>query len=86
MHEFDADQNPRALENFLNPSIGSPARCDSTFKDGARWTYLHRAVDERGKTVESHLSRTRDIAAPKTFFRRALKRHGQRRTITPDGF
>jgi transposase-like protein len=36
--------------------------------------------------VESHLSRTRDIAAARAFFRKALKRHGQPRTITLDGF
>ena len=46
----------------------------------------YRAVDERGQTVESHLSRTRDITAAKAFFRKALKRHGQPRTITLDGF
>jgi transposase-like protein len=39
-----------------------------------------------GKALESHLSRTRDIAAAKAFFRKALKRHGQPRTITLDGF
>ena len=48
--------------------------------------YLYRAVDKRGKTVESHLSRTRDIVAAKAFFRKALKRHGEPRTITLDGF
>lgn len=44
--------------------------------------YLYRAVDERGCTVESYLSRTRDITAAKAFFRKALKRHGEPRTIT----
>lgn len=48
--------------------------------------YLYRAVDERGRTVESYLSRTRDVTAAKTFFRKALKRHGEPRTITRDGF
>ena len=48
--------------------------------------YLYRAVDARSKTVESHLSRTRDITAAKAFLRKALKHHGQRRTITLDGF
>ena len=48
--------------------------------------YLYRAVDERGNTVESHLSRRRDINAAKAFFRKALKRHGPPRTITLDGF
>jgi putative transposase len=47
---------------------------------------LYRAVDELGKTVESHLSRTRDVAAAKAFFRKALRRHPQPRTITLDGF
>jgi transposase-like protein len=32
--------------------------------------YLYRAVDERDRTVESHLSRTRDVAAAKAFFRK----------------
>ena len=60
---------------------------DETYvKVGGRWMYLYRAVDERGRTVESHPSRTRDIAAAKAFFRKALKRHGQPRTITIDGF
>jgi putative transposase len=48
--------------------------------------YLYRAVDERGRTVESHLSRTRDVAAAKAFFRKALKHRWHPRTITMDGF
>jgi transposase-like protein len=53
---------------------------------GWRAVDLYRAVDEVGRTVESYLSRTRDIAAARAFFRKALKRHGQPRTITLDGF
>jgi len=53
---------------------------------GGQWTYLYRAVDERGRTVESYLSRRRDVSAAKAFFRKALKHHGQPRTITLDGF
>jgi transposase-like protein len=40
--------------------------------------YLYGAVDEQGQTIESYLSRTRDIAAVETFFRKALKHHGER--------
>ncbi len=40
---------------------------------------------ERGLTVASYLSRSRDLAAAGIFFRRALKRHGQPRSITLDG-
>ena len=67
--------------------VGRSWRCDETYiKVGGCWMYLYRAVDEHGKTVESHLSRTRDVAAAKAFFRKAFKRHGQPRTITLDGF
>jgi transposase-like protein len=68
-------------------SVGRSWRCDETYiKVGGQWMYLYRAVDESGRTVESHLSRTRDMAAAKAFFRKALKHHGQPRTITLDGF
>ena len=71
----------------LERPIGRSWRCDETYiKVSGRWVYLYRAVDERGRTVASHLSRTRDVAAAKAFFRKALKRHGQPRTITLDGF
>ena len=39
-----------------------------------------------GRTVESHLSRTRDVAVAQAFFRKALKRHGPPRSITIDRF
>jgi transposase-like protein len=55
-------------------------------KVGGQWMFLYRAVDERGRTVESYLSRTRDVAAAKAFFRKALKHHGEPRSITLDGF
>ena len=51
--------------------MGRSWRCDETY-----------IVDARGQTVESHLSRTRDIAA---FFRKRLNVTALR-TITLDGF
>jgi transposase-like protein len=71
---------------FQRP-VGRSWRCDETYiKVGGHWMYLYRAVDERGRTVESHLSRRRDVSAAKAFFRKALRHHGQPRTITLDGF
>lgn len=62
-------------------------RADETYiKLRGRWVYLYRAVDSRGKTIESYLSHTRDITAAKAFFRKALRHHGEPRTITLDGF
>src|ERR1700758_1785192 len=66
---------------------GDSWRVDETYlKVCGQWMYLYRAVDKQGKTVESYLSRTRDITAAKAFFRKALKRHGEPRVITLDGF
>jgi IS6 family transposase len=36
------------------------------------WTYLYRAVDSRGQTIDFLLSARRDAVAAKRFFRRAL--------------
>jgi transposase-like protein len=53
--------------------VGRSWRCDETYiRVGGRWMYLYRAVDQWGRTVESHLSRTRDMSAAKAFFRKAL--------------
>jgi transposase-like protein len=67
--------------------VGDSWRVDETYlKVGGQWMYLYRAVDKQGKTIESYLSRTRDVTAAKAFFRKALKRHGEPRVITLDGF
>jgi transposase-like protein len=68
-------------------NVGRSWRADETYvKVSSAWMYLYRAVDEQGRTVASYLSRTRDRTAAQIFFRQALKRHGQPRSITLDGF
>jgi transposase-like protein len=43
-------------------------RADETYiKVNVGWMYLYRAVDERGRTVGSYLSRNRDRAAARIF-------------------
>jgi transposase-like protein len=67
--------------------VGRSWRADETYvKVSGGWMYLYRAVDKEGRTVASFLSRTRDRGAAQIFFRQALKRHGQPRSITLDGF
>src|ERR671921_1410332 len=64
----------------LRPSNGS-WRVDETYvKVKGRWTYLYRAVDSRGQTIDFLLSAKRDAEAAKRFFRKAL---GQPHTVDP---
>ncbi|GHO81949.1 transposase [Ktedonobacter sp. SOSP1-85] len=49
-------------------------RVDETYiKIKKTWTYLYRAVDSHGNTLEFLLSPTRDAEAAKRFFRKALQ-------------
>jgi transposase-like protein len=43
-------------------------------------------VDQNGKSVDFFLSRRRDVGAAKTFLRRALKKPGDRLSITLDAY
>jgi transposase-like protein len=52
-----------------------------------QWVYLYRAVDHDGNTEDFRLSRTRDVAAAKAFFRKALKTRGRGAlSIALDGY
>jgi IS6 family transposase len=44
------------------------------------WMYLYRAVDSQGRTLEFHLSPTRDAQAAKHFLAKAL---GANHTVAP---
>ena len=66
--------------------MGGSWRVDEMFiKVRGQWMYLYRAVDGQDSTVEFCLGRTRDIAAAKAFFRKALKHHREPHSITLDG-
>jgi putative transposase len=47
--------------------------------------YLWRAVDHEGEVLESFVTKERDKAAALKFIKKAMKRHGQAKTITTDG-
>jgi transposase-like protein len=72
--------------------FGRPAcrswRVDETYlKVRGQWTYLYRAVDKCGQTIDFRLSKTRDVSAAKAFFKKAIKHQGQPPlTITLDGY
>jgi transposase-like protein len=47
----------------------------------------NRAVDKTGQTIDFRLSKTRDVAAAKAFFKKAMRHEGRPpHTITLDGY
>ncbi len=68
---------------------GGPSwRVDETYlKVRGKWVYLYRAVDRDGNTIYFRLSPTRDVAAAKAFFRKALRTQQRAPvSITLDGY
>jgi IS6 family transposase len=60
---------------YLRVSNGSWGVDETYVKVKGCWTYLYRAVDSRGQTIDFLLSAKRDAAAAKRFFRKALAQH-----------
>ena len=63
-------------------------RVDETYvRVKGRWTYVYRAVDSTGATIDFLLSTRRDAAAAKRFFQKALRwpGHPRPRVINVDG-
>jgi putative transposase len=52
-------------------------RMDETYiKVRGKWTYLYRAVDRDGQTLDFMLSQSRDAAAARRFFKQAVSING----------
>ncbi|MBW4091504.1 MAG: IS6 family transposase [Proteobacteria bacterium] len=86
VHHY-APEFERRWNRFAQPA-GASWRVDETYvKVRGEWVYLYRAVDRAGNTVDFRLSRKRDVAAAKAFFRKAIKGQGSGpRTVTLDGY
>ena len=75
------------IRHQLKPTNGS-WRTDETYvRVAGCWTYLYRAVDSTGATIDFFLWKTRDVFAARTFFRKALAApgHPRPRVINVDG-
>ncbi|NVO56651.1 IS6 family transposase [Rhodobacteraceae bacterium B1Z28] len=60
-------------------------RMDETYiKVRGKWTYLYRAVDRDGQTLDFMLSERRDTAAARRFFKRAIGTNGVPERIAID--
>ena len=90
---FISEWWPGSNRNGGRHQIGIPGRIASEFASNGswrvdetyvrvkgRWTYLYRAVDSRGQTIDFLLSAQRDTAAAKRFFRKAVT---QPHTVNP---
>ena len=76
----------KCWQRYARP-VGTSWRVDETYiRVKGRWTYLYRAVDKQGLTVDFLLSEHRNIATAKLFFTQAIKQHGPPQKITIDGY
>jgi len=77
----------RRCRRELKPTNGS-WRVDETYiRVAGHWSYLYRAVDSTGATIDFWFSTERDATAAKRFFQRALKvpGRGRPRVVNVDG-
>jgi len=58
---------------------------ETSIKIKGQWSYLYRAVDKTGQTIDCLLTEPRDEQAAKRFLTKAIRRHGVPEKITIDG-
>lgn len=88
VHRWVLYFSPKLLERFnrRKRQVTRKWNLDETYvKVKGEWSYLYRAIDSNGDTVEFFFSRERDLTAAKRFLRKALARHGRPERITIDG-
>jgi transposase, IS6 family len=81
-----ATELEKRIHPHLRTSNGSWRVDETSIRVKGRWTYLYRAVDCRGQTIDFLLSARRDTAAAKRFFRKAMAQPhvANPRTLTVD--
>ena len=74
----------KQLRNRCRP-VSISWRMDETYiKVKGRWTYLYRAVDNQGQTVDFMLSPHRKLSAARKFFKNAMSRNGIPKRVVID--
>src|SRR5690606_1488300 len=69
-----APEMEKRLRWFWRRGFDPSSRLDETYvKVRGKWTYLYRAVDKRGDTIDFYLSPTRSAKAAKRFLGKALR-------------
>jgi transposase-like protein len=76
----------RRWRRYARP-VGTSWRVDETYiRVRGRWTYLYRAVERHGLTIDFLPGERRDTAAARRFLTRAVERHGALGRMTLDGY
>ena len=74
----------KTAQQKKQPIAGSWRMHETYIKVKGKWMYLYRAVDKHGKTLDFMLSKRRDKAAARLFFRRAIETNGVPERIVID--
>jgi len=74
----------KTAQQKKQPIAGSWRMDETYIKVKGKWMYLYRAVDKHGKTLDFMLSKRRDKAAARLFFRRAIETTGVPERIVID--
>jgi putative transposase len=88
IHRWVIRYTPELLEAFNTRKrlVMSKWHVHETYiKVKGGWTYLYRAIDKSGATVDFRFSPTRNLGDAKVFFRKAYARHGLPEQVTIDG-
>jgi len=88
VHRWVVRYSPELLERFNRRKRAVTRRWhvgETYIKVRGRWTYLYRAIDSNGDTVDFWFSERRNLAAVKRFLSKALKRHGRPERIVIEG-
>ncbi|EIM30758.1 IS6 family transposase [Microvirga lotononidis] len=88
IHRWTVRYAPLLLEQFnlRKRAVTRRWHIDETYiKVRGRWTFLYRAIDSHGDTIEFWFSERCNLAAAKRFLNKALKRHGRPERIVIDG-
>ena len=77
----------KRIRREVKPTNGSWRTDETYLRVAGHWTYLYRAVDSTGSTIDFLLSETRDLGAARRFFQKALAApgHPRPRVVTVDG-
>jgi transposase-like protein len=67
-----APELSRRCRRELRKTNGSWRADETNLRVAGKWTYLYRAVDSNGDTIDFLLSPTRDAGAAKRFFQKSI--------------